>query len=75
MNAKTANRLAKIINQTTGYRVVGTRWYWDTDDYALDVIITATGDPILVNSFDEWRLIITGWERAYRFYAAEGAAV
>ena len=71
MNAKTANRLAKVINQTSGYRVTGTRFYFDVDDYALDIVETRTGQPSVINNPQEFTDLTASRERAYWVYAAE----
>jgi len=53
MNKQLAARLAKRIDKTDGYRVTGIRCYGH-GDYALDVVITESGDRIVINNSEQW---------------------
>lgn len=67
MNAKQAQRLTKKINNTPGYRVTGERRYGHRD-YALDVVITSTGDPLVINSPETWDDMLAHQAREEELY-------
>ena len=53
MNLKEARALTRKIDKTSGYRVTGTRKYGH-GDYALDVLLTKSGDRLVLSSVRQW---------------------
>ena len=63
MNLKEARVLTRQIDKTSGCRVTGTRKY-GRGDYALDVLLTESGDRLVLSSARQWEERAK-WARAF----------
>ena len=72
MNARQAQRLTRRINKSSDYRVTGERRY-GRGDYALDVVITSTGDPLVINSPEAWDDMLAHQAREEELYRKESS--